>query len=123
MVELGTGPNWNVVGALVLNTRASGKLIAHVNMDTEPNLEDYDVIIHVFYSPPAPGPVPGHVTGVFPDVLNTSARGRGDAQAEVDIDPSQTNDSICIIVVVIEDVAVPPPAYLDMPPPVRVPLK
>ena len=77
----------------------------------------------MFYSPPAPGPVPGHVTGVFPDVLNTSARGQGNAQVEVDIDPSQANDSIRVIVVVIEDVAVPPPAHFDMPPPVRVPVK
>jgi hypothetical protein len=126
LVEVGTGPDWNVVGSAILNTTASGKLIVNVNMDTEPNLVDYDVAVLVFYSPPPPTPVPPHVFQYFPDVLDTNAKGQGNAHVQVNIDPPPTNSSIWVVVVVREVPATGPgdlPDYYNMPPPVEVPLK
>ena len=61
----------DVVGSVVLNTTASGQLLVNVNMDTEPNLVDYDVIVRVFCrnpmnpSPPPPGVCPTYGTKMF----------------------------------------------------------
>jgi hypothetical protein len=114
----------DVVGSAILNTTASGKLNVLVNMDTEPNLEDYDIFVSVFYSPP-PFVPPSDAIGIFGDILNTNAQGQGNAQVKVDIDPPQTNSSIWVVVVVREQPTVPytPPDYFNMPPPVEVPLK
>ena len=133
LVEVNTGPDWNVVGSAILNTTASGKLIVNVNMDTEPNLEDYDVFIVVRYAPlPVPPPLPlpsPDVWEYFNDILNTNAKGQGNAHVQVDIDPPPTNSSIWVVVIVREQPSPPPPEpvvppdYYNMPPPVEVPLK
>ena len=113
----------DTVGSVIFNTTASGKLIANVNMDAAPNLEDYDVIVSVWYNPPSPG---GQVFIPFDDVLKTNAKGHGNANVSVDIDLSSTNgNSIWVSVSVREGPTLPPtpPPYIMMPPPVEVPLK
>jgi hypothetical protein len=113
----------DTVGSVIFNTTASGKLIANVNMDAAPNLEDYDVIVSVWYNPPLPG---GQVFIPFDDVLKTNAKGHGNANVSVDIDLSSTNgNSIWVSVSVREGPTLPPtpPPYIMMPPPVEVQLK
>ena len=130
LVEWNSGPEWIVVGSAILNTTASGKLIVVVNVDTEPNLEDYDVIVFARYAPPPYPPPPAppppiDASGVFPDVLDTNARGQGNAQVKVDIGPPQTESSIWVSVTVRQQPTDPwtPPEYHIMPLPVEVPLK
>jgi len=113
----------DVVGSVIFNTTASGKLIANVNMDAAPNLEDYDVIVVVWYAPPTPG---SQSFFPFDDVLDTNAQGQGNALVMVDIDLSSTNGSnIWASVSVREGPTDPPtpPPYIMQPPPVEVPLK
>ncbi len=64
-----------VVGTVILNTNASGKLIVVINIDTIPNLEDYDARIHIN----------GTYKPIFEDVLSTNAKGNGNAQLKVDV--------------------------------------
>jgi hypothetical protein len=112
----------DVVGSVIFNTTASGKLIANVNMDAAPHLEDYDVIVSVWYKTPSPGEqdiIP------FDDVLNTNAQGQGNALVMVDIDLSLTNGNNIWVSVSIRPAPGPPPLppYIMQPPPVEVPLK
>ena len=125
LVEVGTGPDWNVVGSLVLNTTASGSLIVDVNVDTEPNLEDYDIVVLVYYQPPPPPPAPADEVGIFEDVLSSNAQGQSNTRVSVDIDPPPVNDRVWVVVNVLEQSTSPPtpPEYLNMPPPIVVPLK
>ena len=90
----GGGSSGDVVGSVILNTTASGMLIVVINMDTIPNLEDYDVRVHIngVYKP------------IFEDVLNTNANGNGNAQVKVNLldengDPRFTGPTIGVDVV------------------------
>jgi hypothetical protein len=104
LVGVGTAPDWNVVGSAMLKTTSSGELTVDVNMDTEPNLEDYDVVAIVrYYPPPYPQPSPFDVLGYFEDVLNTNAQGQGNTHVELVIDPPPTNSSIWAVVAVREE--------------------
>ena len=121
LVDIGTGPNWDVVGSLVLNTAESGKLNVEVNVDTESNLEGYDILVFVFYGVPPPAPAPADVFNVFPGVLSTNDMGQGNARVSVDINPPPTNENIWVIVQVNAGPQVP--EYFNMPPPIVVQLK
>jgi len=119
----------DVVGSVILNTTASGKLIVNVNVDTEPNLEDYDILVHVRYYPlpwPFPPPPPTPLS-IFDDVLDTNGKGQGNATVKVDLDPPPTNECFCWVIVNIkEGPTIPwtPPEYtIDEGLPVAVPLK
>ena len=112
----------DVVGSVIFNTTASDKLIANVNMDAAPNLEDYDVIVVVWYTPPIPG---SESFFPFDDVLDTNAQGEGNAIVMVDIDLSFTNGNNIWASVSVRPAPGPPPLppYIMQPPPVEVPLK
>jgi hypothetical protein len=112
----------DVVGSVIFNTTASGKLIANVNMDSAPNLEDYDVIVVVWYASPTPG---SQSFFPFDDVLDTNAQGEGNALVMVDIDLSLTNGNNIWASVSVRPAPGPPPLppYIMQPPPVEVPLK
>jgi hypothetical protein len=121
LVDIGTGPNWDVVGSLVLNTAESGKLNVEVNVNTEPDIEGYDILVFVFYGVPPPAPAPADIFEVFPGVLNTNAMGQGNTHISVDINPPPTNENIWVIVLVNAGPLIP--KYFNMPPSVVVPLK
>ncbi len=83
-----------VVGSVILNTTASGSLIVVVKVRTIPDLEDYDVKVHIngVYKP------------VFEDVLSTNAKGNGNTQVKVNLldengDPRFTGSTIAVDVV------------------------
>ena len=83
-----------VVGSVILNTTASGSLIVVINIDTIPDLEDYDVRVHIngVYKP------------IFVDVLSTNAKGNGNAKVKVNLldesgDPRFTGPTIGVDVV------------------------
>jgi len=83
-----------IVGSVILNTTASGSLIVVINLDTIPDLEDYDVRVHIngVYKP------------IFEDVLSTNAKGNGNAQVKVNLldengDPRFTGPTIGVDVV------------------------
>ena len=122
------GSNGDIVGKVILNTTASGNLEVLVNMDTEPNLEDYDVIVVVRYYSPPYSPPPGSPPDVyerFPDILHTDTDGHGNAHVSVGINPPPTDSSIWVTIRVRE---LPPPPPPPTPPrymtePVEVSLK
>lgn len=119
--------NGDAVGSVLLNTTADRKLIVNLNMDTKPNLEDYDIIINVFYTPPPLPPTPlgtPDIVEIFPDKLDTNSKGQGNVQVQLDINPPPTNDMIWVIVNVREGPTDPPtpPAY-RLEEPAVVPLK
>ncbi len=68
-----------VVGSVILNTTASGSLIIVINIDTIPDLEDYDVRVHIIdeYGP--------KYFFTFEDVLSTNAKGNGNAKVKVNL--------------------------------------
>jgi hypothetical protein len=77
-----------VLGSVTLNTTASGKLVVVINVDSIPDLEDYDVRVHInnSYKP------------IFEDVLSTNAKGQGNAQVKVDVS-SFSGETISVDVV------------------------
>ena len=97
-VFYGTGqPAGPVVGSVILNTTASGSLIVVINIDTIPDLEDYDVRVHINRGPDVHNPI-------FEDVLSTNAKGNGNAQVKVNLldetgDPCFTGPTIGVDVV------------------------
>lgn len=129
LVETASAPDWIIAGSLVLNTTASGVLIVNISMDTEPYLEDYDVMVVVLYSPPPvpplPSPPPPDVMAYFDDVLDTNPRGHGNVHLTVPVDPPEENEYIWVSVSIREMPATSPtpPRFSNMPPPVMVPLK
>jgi len=128
LVQWQTGPNWNVVGSVILNTTANGKLVVNLNMDTVPNLEDYDIVVAVRYYPPPYIPIsdyPPNILETFSDVLDTNAKGKGNVNVKVDIDPPIGNSNVWVIISVSEQASGPsiPPEYITKHPPAKVPVK
>ena len=87
-----------VVGSVILNTTASGKLIVVINIDAVPNLEDYDVRVHINRGSQ------NYINPIFEDVLNTNAKGNGNAQVKVNLldengDPLYSGETIRVRVV------------------------
>ena len=74
LVKYGTQ---NVVGSATLNTTEDGVLNVQVNMDTEPNLKDYDVVAIMVYSDPSEGLGAPDKVEYFADLLDTDAKGQG----------------------------------------------
>lgn len=113
-----------VVGSVILNTTASGSLIVVINIDAVPNLEDYDVRVHIIdkYGP--------KYFFTFKDVLSTNAKGNGNANVKVNLldengDPRFTGSTIGVDVVLRPsfDPNGTPCYTTNWPTDVRVPLK
>lgn len=125
----GTYPNWYVVGSVILGITPDGKLIVNVNMDTEPDLEDYNVGVVVWYSPTGTPPGPPEEADfreIVEDVLDTNATGQGNVQVQLYVDPPTTYGSIWVRVYVREDLPAPgtvPEYRSGYPTPIKVPLK
>lgn len=87
-----------VVGSVILNTTASGSLIVVIKIDAVPNLDDYDVRVHINR-----GSL-NYINPIFEDVLNTNAKGNGNAQVKVNLldengDPLYSGETIRVRVV------------------------
>jgi len=111
-----------VVGSVILNTTASGSLIVVINMDTIPDLDDYDVRVHITDDD---GP---KVYFTFEDVLSTNRKGNGNAQVKVNLldedgDPLFTGQTIGVDVVLRPSFPGTPCYTTDWPTDVIVPLK
>lgn len=120
----GTGqPAGPVVGSVILNTTASDSLIVVINIDAVPNLEDYDVRVHIIdkYGP--------KYFFTFEDVLSTNAKGNGNAKVKVNLldesgDPLFTGPTIGVDVVLRPNFPNTTPCYTtNWPTDVIVPLK
>jgi len=90
--DTGELPKGTVVGSVVLNTTANGDLIVVINMDAVPGIEDYDVRVWINY--------PAYAPYTFEDVLNTNAKGNGNAQVKLSLEESVYNaDNVKVSVV------------------------
>lgn len=91
------------VGSVVLNTTANGYLIAVVNIDEMPDLDNWDVKIVV-----RPSTCYGAYNEIFDDVLDTNAKGQGNATVKMQLmDYSVCNpavDEIEVIVLIRQDI-------------------
>jgi hypothetical protein len=75
-----TSPEAKIVGSVILDTTASGEINILINIDTEPDLEDYDVMV-VYWTPDKIW----HKILTAEDVLDTNANGHGNVQLKADI--------------------------------------
>ena len=115
-----------VVGSVILNTTASDSLIVVIKIDDVPNLEDYDVRVHIIDDD---GP---KVYFTFEDVLSTNRKGNGNAQVKVNLldesgKPRFTGQTIGVDVVLrpnfVDEPLATPSYTTDWPTDVIVPLK
>lgn len=113
-------PVGTVVGSAVLNSTANGILNVLVNIDSVPNMVDYDIRVWVDR---AANPT---TYATFVDVLDTNAQGQGNASVKVDLSQFNiTGAAISVIVVLRPSMALQTqPCYTtDWPNGVLVPLK
>ncbi len=112
-----------VMGSVILNTTASGSLIVVIKIDAVPNLDDYDVRVHINRSSP------NYINPIFEDVLNTNAKGNGNAQVKVNLldengGPLYSGETIRVRVVLRPSFPNTTPSYTtNWPTDVIVPLK
>jgi hypothetical protein len=97
-----------IVGSAIINTTADGALIVLVDIDSVPNLVDYDILVGIAEDPQSTN---GIWLGVGHDVLNTNAQGDGNAELKMDIPAGWSAvDSIAVMLLIR-------PTFLDGGPP------
>jgi hypothetical protein len=115
-------PSDTVVGSIIINTTANGKLNVLINIDNQPNLEDYDVRIIILEWDPKPPIADPPNPPIFKDILKTNAQGHGNAQITRAIPTTAMGDMITVQVRIAEQLPSPTgPAFLTRP--ATVPLK
>ena len=88
------------VGSVIMNTTASRRLQVSVNIDSVPNLEDWDILVMFWDLASLPSPA---YLGLALDVLDTNAKGQGNAMTELDIPVQIVGDSILVAIWVAPD--------------------
>ena len=92
------------VGWVVLNTAASGKLIASAHLDNGLPDEEYSMTLRVRYE--------DGTTDIFSDIatLSTNGQGKGNVQAQVDVNPPAGSQTLRRVAVRVRKA--PDPLYV-----------